>query len=93
MEEKQIDNGFVSIEDIQGLKYIIQRSFAGAIHFKALIMKKASVVKDSSSKENDNHSAKIKVFVMSSDLKKYQAEYVEIKFVEEQDQKSFIKVA
>ena len=57
-------------------------------------MKKASKVKEvTATPENKNsNDAKVLLFTLNSDLKKYEQEHVEISFVDSSDLKAFVKI-
>jgi hypothetical protein len=70
------DNGYMSIEVINDQHYAIQRSYAGQLLFKGLILSKMSLCKLTNMESNDANSkgsecVKLRAFVLDSSSKKY----------------------
>ena len=76
------ESGFLSIEMISDQPYLVHRSLAGVIHFKAMILPKCSKIKSSEEKK-----VKVMVYQMNDtgEEKKLDQETIFIEFLEELD--------
>ena len=88
--DKQIDNGFLSIEKVADQLYLIHRNFAGILHFKGIILKNSSQVK---TLENSKDCAKIKVFEHDAEQNKLVKKCVTVQFLLNEDTDKFVKIA
>lgn len=86
----KLDEGFLSIEKLksdtsdQAPHFLAYRNYLGKTHFSSVINKKLAKIKEINEKAN-RYKVKIAVAVKDLETSKYEAEYVIIKFITEND--------